>query len=147
MCGNRYRLGSEATSDLGLYCLLRLSCGKHGTIFRATSVWYEKLCYNFSIFIKFEPGHSISCKIACAPSQDSAQADQSLSCPPEDAFDYWLSKNCTVKTDQTVRMRRLIWIVAGHTCVPAYLIYVPNGFPAVPWISQHQNTYQCPDII
>ena len=65
-------------------------------------------------FTKNEPGHSISYKIACAPSEDSDQpaySDQILRCLPEDALDPWQS----VESDQTARMHRLIWIFAGRT--------------------------------
>ena len=47
----------------------------------------------------YEPGHSISYMIVCAPSEDrsacaSAQSDLSLRCPPEDALDHWRPTEC-----------------------------------------------------
>ena len=46
----------------------------------------------------------------------STQSDQSLRCPHEESLCPYLPTERTVKTDQTGRMPRLIWIFAGHTC-------------------------------
>ena len=52
-------------------------------------------------------------KTACA----SAQSDQSLRCEHEEILHPWLSKNAPNEdSDQTARMRRLIWIFAGRSC-------------------------------
>ena len=52
-------------------------------------------------------------KTACT----SAQTDQCLRYPHEETLHPWLSKNepCE-ESDQTARMRRLIWIFTRHTC-------------------------------
>ena len=67
----------------------------------------------------YGPGHIISYNIPCASSKDSdqpAQADQSLRCPPEAALDPWLPTQVSCKdSDQTAWMRRLISFFAGHT--------------------------------
>ena len=55
-------------------------------------------------------------KSACA----STQFDQSICCPDEETLHPWLTKLHLVKSeksDQTVRMCRLIWIFAGLNCV------------------------------
>ena len=49
---------------------------------------------------------------ACA----SAQADQSHLCPLEDALHPWLSTMLCEDSDQTARMRMLIWVFVGRTC-------------------------------
>ena len=63
----------------------------------------------------------------------SAQSDQSLRCPHEESLGPWLPIELTAKTDQTLRMprlirvfagdsdqtgqmRMLIWVFAGRTC-------------------------------
>ena len=52
-------------------------------------------------------------KAACA----SAQSDQSLRCQHDETMHTWLSKTApSENSDQTARMRRLIWIFTGRTC-------------------------------
>ena len=46
----------------------------------------------------------------------SAQSDQGLRCPHEEILGPSLPIERTVKTDQTGRMPRLIWVFAGCTC-------------------------------
>ena len=46
----------------------------------------------------------------------SAQSDQNLRCPHEETLGPYLPIECTVKTDQTGRMFRLMWVFAGSTC-------------------------------
>ena len=66
-----------------------------------------------------EPGHSISDKTAYVPSENYDQHAHprsliSLRCPSEDAL---APRRLSCEdSDQTTRMRRLIWIFAGHTC-------------------------------
>ena len=51
-------------------------------------------------------------KSACA----SAHSDQSLRCPHKETLHPWLFNAPSEDSDQTARMRRLIWIFAGRTC-------------------------------
>ena len=65
--------------------------------------------------------HDKTNKMACVPSEDSDQprhlpSDQSLRCSPEKALGPSLPIELTVRTDQTGRMPRLIWVFAGRTC-------------------------------
>ena len=46
----------------------------------------------------------------------SAQSYQSIHCQHEDTLGPLLIIECTVKTDQTGRMPRLIWVFSGHPC-------------------------------
>ena len=50
-------------------------------------------------------------KSACA----STQSEQNLRYPPDDALDPLLSTECAPKTDQTIRVRRVIWVLARPT--------------------------------
>ena len=67
--------------------------------------------------IKTEPGHSISYnEIACAPSEDSAQPAYPCSLIRVFAKDLRRLQADSEDSDQTARMRRLIWVFDGHTC-------------------------------
>ena len=46
------------------------------------------------------------------------QSAQLFPCPPEDDLDSWLPSDCSVKTDKTARIHRLIWCFAKHACIP-----------------------------
>ena len=66
-----------------------------------------------------EPRHSISYKIACAPSEDSDQTARS----DQSSLSTWRGIGSLATymvpcedSDQTVRMRRLIWVTAGRIC-------------------------------
>ena len=61
----------------------------------------------------------------------SAQSDQSISCPPEDAFDPCLPAECHAKTQLRLR--------AYACCVPAQLISYYNRL--------HQRFYGNSDIV
>ena len=68
-----------------------------------------------------EPGHSISYNTACAPSENSDQPVHphsliSLRCLPDEAMDKWLPIVPCENFDQTVRMRKLIRVLAGSLC-------------------------------
>ena len=66
--------------------------------------------------IRNEQGHNIANKIACAPSKEDTHQPADLRCLLEDALDPSLPTECSAKTDENVRMRRLIADFARHTC-------------------------------
>ena len=47
----------------------------------------------------------------------SAQSDQRLRCPHEEALGAWLYLEHTAKTDQTGQMPKLIGVFAGRTVI------------------------------
>ena len=67
-------------------------------------------------FGTYDPQLDKTNKITCAPSEDSwlvpafAQPNRSLRCLYKDSSGPWPSLEYTAKTDQTVRMCRLIWL-------------------------------------
>ena len=63
----------------------------------------------------YKPGHSISYKIVCEHSEDSAQFDQCSCCPLEDVWHFWLPTEVPARTDGTARKRRLICRFAWST--------------------------------
>ena len=65
-----------------------------------------------SVQSPFEPPLDKTNTMACAPSEDSAQADQSLRCPHEESLGPQLPIQRTAKTDQTGRTSRLIRVFA-----------------------------------
>ena len=86
--------------------------------------------------------------MTCAPSEDSDQPGHlpsltSLCCTHEETMGPWLALECTVKTDQTGWMPRLIRVIAGRTghfvgfavLWPIYFL----SFTAVCWVSGHYH--------
>ena len=60
------------------------------------------------IILNLIPPRDKTNKIACAPSEDLDQCDQSLRSPHDESLGPWLPIKRTAKTDQTGRMPRLI---------------------------------------
>ena len=82
-------------------------------------IFFADICCSWTSGLN-EPQHDETNKMACAPSKDrsacaSAQSDQRLRCPHEEALGPWLSTERTAKTDQSGWMLRLIWAFAGRT--------------------------------
>ena len=70
---------------------------------------------------EYKQGYCNSYKMTCWAMEDKpvctcAQSDYSHHCLHEEALCPWLSIPCTVRTDQTIVMHRLIGVFAEHTC-------------------------------
>ena len=92
-------------------------CMKHWKTMRINCLFnvVSVICVRYTIFrshIKIEPPHDKTNKMACSPSEDSDQPDQSLRCPS--LATHWAHSE---DSDQTGQMPRLIWVFAGRTVI------------------------------